>query len=494
MKTGHATSRSKRPLLAGLLGLVIGCISTFLVPDDWLFEPGEGSNVQARDPDARWACPMFCVVLDELPERPRCPVCGMVLERVRDDLRLDEHERFMAGVETAVLRERPLHLSLRQIGEVDYDETRLTTVTTRVTGFLEKVHVRETWVPVQTGQELVEIYSPELYEAQTNYLLAWERAGKPATIDAVEDPTRRAVLESTHQNLRNFGIDDREIEAIRAEGGPRRRLTLRASADGVVIRRNVVEGAATKAGEALYVIADLSRVWIQLEVFEHDHARIDVGRSVEVLAEALPDQAIVGEVSFVDPVIDRRTRTARVRVSVENPHLVTGRRLFQPGQRVDARIRVGLGANAAPTAPKGEEVPLLALPVAAILETGLRQVAFVLYEEVLTTDAEGQRVSRRRYDLDPATLPRTVGYELVELVTGPVALDPEGERCHPVLELAHVPRQGPGLRELAPGLVFVAQGAFLLDSQAQLAGKPSLLHPEGAARTDAAGHAGHAGH
>jgi Cu(I)/Ag(I) efflux system membrane fusion protein len=497
-----AAARSKEAsrrtwLVVAAAGVVLGAVVVLLLPASWLFRPDEGGGSahapaagSGEESSVRYACPMFCVLLDEKPANEKCPVCGMTLEPVREGQTLGAAERWMAGLVVEPLERRVLERVVRQIGEVDYDETRISTVTSRMAGFLEEVFVDETWGEVSAGDKLAEIYSPALYSAQSDYLVAWERAGRPDRIEETKDDERRAALRATGLRLRNLGIDEQEIAAVRELGTPSRTLALRAPRDGVVIRRRVVENSSVAAGQELYVIADLSRVWILVEVFETERPWIVEGQEVELRTETLPGRVVRGTVGFIDPVFDRDRRTTRLRVEVDNPRLVdTGRRLFQPGQRVDARIRASLGRDGRVVLPGEEPEPVLAAPQSAILRTGLRSVAFFLYRE-----SEGAR----EYVIDADSLPEEVGYELVELELGPLATDAAGgpaDRYYPVLDVVERADDSMGLRRLRPGHVVVTEGNFLLDSQAQLAGKPSLLYPEGSGRAapgdGADPHAGH---
>lgn len=486
-----------------LAGLVVGALIAWFVPSHWLWIESSHEHAEATDDGTSYVCPMFCVVLDELPDDDLCPVCGMVLEAWAPGGSLEAAAQWMVGLEVASLERRSLERVIRQIGEVDYDETRITSVTTRVAGYLESVAQNETWQTVSAGDELASIYSPELFAAQGEYLVAYERAGRPASLDAVEDAGVRASLRATESRLRNLGIQDADLASLRERREPQRTLALRAPRDGVLIRRNVTVDTAVAVGDELYVIADLSRVWILVEVFESELPWIAIGQPVDLLTETLPGRVIQGTVDFVDPVFDRVRRTARVRVAVDNPHQVeNGRRLFQPGQRVDARIRAGLGtdgrivrgdsANEAPP-------PVLAIPKDAVLRTGTRAVTYVLRD-----DSDGGS----GYDIDPKSVPETVGYELVEIRIGALARETgssRGDRYYPLLGVVapdddEATEDGGsiGLRRLRPGHVVVRKGNFLIDSQAQLSGMPSLLVPEGRGASSSAGadatndpHAGH---
>jgi Cu(I)/Ag(I) efflux system membrane fusion protein len=187
-----------------------------------------------------------------------------------------------------------------------------------------------------------------------------------------------------------------------------------------------------------------------------------------------------GVVTFVDPVLDRRSRTARVRVEVDNPAGPDGSRPLRIGQRVDVRLSSRV---------EDEGADPWAVPRSAVMSTGERDVVYLLFTEQARGDA-----MVRDWQLDPARLPDPVYYEMVAVRAGPPARADDGEEFLPLFGLAH---GAPQLADLREGLIVVTRGNLLLDSQAQLSGRPSLLFPEGNRGGRAgtpAGQAGHAGH
>jgi Cu(I)/Ag(I) efflux system membrane fusion protein len=451
-------------VLAAVAGLVLGAAVVLLLPSTWLFVEKAPPGTHAGSGHVKYACPMFCVVMEDLPADGRCPVCGMDLAEISGESRLDPAERRMIGLETARLRRVPLSRTVRVVGEVDYDETRLSRITTRMAGWLEKVMVTTTWERVEQSEPLASIYSPELYAAQREYLVAW-RGAEGGEGDA-------PLLAAAERRLGLLGIGEKEIAKLRETGEVQQALVLRAPRSGVVVEGNAIEGAAVEKGATLYRIADLSRVWIQSEVFERDLPWVRVGQEATLEMESLPD-GLTGRIAFIDPVIDRMSRTARVRIEVENPAGSDETRPLRIGQRVDAWIRARVGPEG-DLVPPGEEPRSdpLAVPKSAVLRTGERAIVYVLFTEM----AEGSR----DYRLDPDALPEVVYYELTEVRPGPLSRSEAGEELYPL-------RSGSSLPE---GALVVSKGNLLLDSQAQLSGRPSLLFPEGS-RGGGHDHSGH---
>lgn len=465
----------KRTLVLSVvaLGLAVGALAAVLMPAPWLFvEPGPPAPA-ATGSGTRYACPMFCAVLDEMPEDGRCPVCGMDLAPVAAGADLDAHEQWMIGLEPAPLMELPLVHEVRLVGEVDYAENRVAAVVARTAGWLEVLTRRVTWEQVDQGEELFAIYSPELYQAQQEYLVARRRGG--------------VIEKAAARRLELLGLAEEEMARLRESGEPRRRVVYRAPLDGTIVARNALEGAAVKRGEKIYTIADLDRVWMQLEAFERDLTGVMPGMPVTLSLENHPGRDWKGEVAFIDPAVDPRSRTARLRVEMDNPAGEDGIRPFRPGQRVRGTIRVPVAGGEAPSR--------LALPRSSVLRTGRRSVVYVLYAEqrVETAgDDGGATHTTRDYHLDPTRLPENIGYELVEVEIGPLSQRADAETLEPYYPLIRVvpppplpdPETGRDLnanrlRSLEPGHVVALEGAMLLDSQAQLSGRPSLLYPHG---------------
>jgi Cu(I)/Ag(I) efflux system membrane fusion protein len=334
---------------------------------------------------------------------------------------------------------------------------------------------------VRKGQKLASIYSPELYAAQKEYLVAWDASSKRKG-----DATAMALLHAAERRLKLLGIGEDEIAGMRAKKAVQESLVLRAPRDGVIIERRALEGASVKTGDLLYTVADLSRVWVQAEVFESDLVWVFEQQAVRVRVEGGPME-ILGRVAFIDPVVNRKTRTARVRIEVDNPAGPEGARLLRVGQRADVWIDARVNEAGRPVPPAREVVtPPLAVPRSAVLSTGQRRVVYLLFADSM---------GRRDYELDPAALPETVFYQLVPVRLGPLASrsgEGIGSELYPVLglELSDAERGELQLDALKEGMVVVTRGNLLLDSQAQLSGKPSLLFPEGS-RGSTDPHAGH---
>jgi RND family efflux transporter MFP subunit len=207
----------------------------------------------------------------------------------------------------------PLRRTVRTVGVVDFDETSLTDVTTKFKGWLEKLHVDATGQQVHRGQPLFDIYSPELYSAQVEYLLALHRPAGLASAGA------QAVKASALAKLKYFDIPDAQIAEIEQSGQPKKALRIDAPRDGIVVEKMAVEGQMVEAGMKLYRLADLGTVWVQAQAYEQDLPFVRLGQEATVSLSYLPGRKFRGRVTYLYPTVDEKTRTAKVRMEFHNP-------------------------------------------------------------------------------------------------------------------------------------------------------------------------------
>jgi membrane fusion protein, copper/silver efflux system len=384
-------------------------------------------------------------------------------------LHIPEGAAESASLATAVVGRRPLKALLRTVGKIGYNETGLATITTRVEGYVENLFVNFTGVEVRKGDHLAEIYSPDLAVAQKELLLTRG------------DPADKALQDAVRTKLQRFGLLPEQIESFLREGKVSERVTFLAPIGGTVTEKMVVQNSMVKPGEMLYRLANLDSVWLYLDVYEYELGLVRYGQVATASTESYPGETFSGRVWFINPTLDEETRTVKVIVALPNEA-----RKLKPGMFVSAVIEAPLLADGA-AAPSGVEgrwtcgmhpqvlretpgscpvcgmalvqIPgqpqaatsaeVLAVPISAVLDSGTRKLVHV---------QTGAGV-----------------FHPVEVKLGPRAGD-----FYPVLG---------GLRE---GDRVVVRGNFLLDSQFQIAGLPSLFYAEGQA--PAAGHGGHGSH
>jgi Cu(I)/Ag(I) efflux system membrane fusion protein len=332
-------------------------------PEPWRrpSAPATGHDLQPGDDEiAHYTCSMHPSVRQA--EEGICPLCGMQLSPVtRGDLRtgivqVDDETRRRIGVRTGPVVRGPMRLSLRAVGEVSYDQSRINEVTVRVSGFITRLHVEREGQPVRRGQPLFALYSPEIYAAELEYLQARRRTTGTGT----SPPAYAAGLaEAAGRRLRLWGITQAQIDALERRGEPSQSVTFFSPASGFVIEKEVVEGAAVEAGMRLYRIAAMDRVWVEADVYESDLPHVRVGQTAAVTLPYVPDRRYEGAVDYIYPYIRGETRTGRVRIELEN---------------ADLELRADMYANVEIAIDLGER---LQVPEPAVIYTGPRRIVFV---------------------------------------------------------------------------------------------------------------------
>jgi RND family efflux transporter MFP subunit len=260
------------------------------------------------------------------------------------------------GIRTATVTRGPLRKIIRTVGTIDYDETALADVTTKFKGWVEKLYVNATGQLVMRGDPLFEIYSPELYSAQREYLLAMEQG--------TNAPGTASLRISALTKLRFYDISEEQIAELERTGQPRKTLRIQAPIDGFVIEKMVVQGQMVDPGMKMYRLADLGLVWVQAQIYEQDLAYIKLGQEVTVTLSYLPDREFRGRVTYIYPNVDEKTRTARVRMEFHNPGY-----FLKPGMFATVQVVSEL------------EPSVLLVPDMAILRSGEKNTVFVALEE-----------------------------------------------------------------------------------------------------------------
>jgi Cu(I)/Ag(I) efflux system membrane fusion protein len=247
----------------------------------------------------------------------------------------------------------------RVVGHVTYDESSLADVNLKVRGWITKLYVSQTGQKVTRGQTLLSLYSPELYSAEQDYLIAVQGASSPPLAGGSAPSRVDALARAARQRLHLLGLEDAQIDALAKQGAPSESIAIAAPASGYVIEKNVVEGASVDAGMRLYRIAALTKVWIEAEVYEADLAQVRVGQNASVALDYLPGRSYEAKVAYVYPYLDPQTRTAQVRLEIANRDLD-----LRPGMYASVTLGADLG-------------PRLQVPSAAVVYTGPRRLVFV---------------------------------------------------------------------------------------------------------------------
>ncbi|HTO99567.1 MAG TPA: efflux RND transporter periplasmic adaptor subunit [Myxococcales bacterium] len=362
-----------RPALRNVLLVVAGiaggvtATAVLLVPRRHAPPP-----VAAQAPARQWHCPMHPTYVSDKPGD--CPVCGMRLVPLepgeqgalpdagapRADgyatVQIDPQRQQLIGLRTAPVVRAEIGAAWRTVGRVAVDETRVRRINVKVDGFVEKLHVDFVGKPVRQGQALFALYSPELVSAQNEYLLAVKTR---AQLGPANQRTGDELVQAARRRLELWDVPRSEIAHLDHGGDPLRTLTFYSPISGVVTAKSVVQGSKIAAGDTPFEVTDLSQVWVLADAYESDISRVKVGTPAVLRIDALPNRVFKGRVGFVDPLLDPKTRTAKIRVSFANPDLDLKPDMFGDVSFA-GRTRLGLR-----------------IPLDALIDSGAQKVVFV---------------------------------------------------------------------------------------------------------------------
>jgi len=265
------------------------------------------------------------------------------------------------GVKTERVTLRDLTRAVRAVGTIEANERLTYTITPKFDGWVERLYVNTTGEPVQRGQALLDVYSPELVATQQEYLIALTGAQAVKDADPEIQERMQELVDSALQRLDYWDISPKELRELRTERKIKRVLTFRSPVNGVVLDKPVLKGMRFMPGDMLYKIADLSTVWLIAEIFEQDLGLVRAKQQVRIGVETYPGKDFTGTLAFVYPTLNPGTRTGRVRVEIPNPDL-----LLKPAMYANVEIATDDG-----------EQKVLAVPDSAVLDSGVRQIVLI---------------------------------------------------------------------------------------------------------------------
>jgi membrane fusion protein, copper/silver efflux system len=362
----------------------------------------------------------------------KCPHCFMDLIPLPDDdaegedetevprLRLSARAAALMELRTWPVERRPVDIEVNLFGRVGYDESRLYDIVARTDAYVERLAVNTPWQPVARGEVLADVYSPAVVTAFRELIVTG--AGTPD------------VMEAARARLMRRGVSSAQIDEVLESGDIPRTFRVESPAAGVALPMAVREGDWLREGGRLTRIADVSRVWINLEAYERDLAWLATGQKVRFRVAAYPGDTFEGEIAFIDPVINERSRTVRLRVEADNPD---GR--LKPDMLVSAQVHAAYSEGA--SAEQQPSSRPLVIPASAPLIMGKSALVYVRLRDEDRPTFEPRRI--------------TLGPRAGDLV---------------------VVREG-----LAEGELVVVNGQFKIDSELQIRGRPSMMAPEGGA-------------
>jgi Cu(I)/Ag(I) efflux system membrane fusion protein len=449
--------------------------------------PHRASSAEAKeDASGRhiryWTCSMHPQIRQ--PKKGKCPICFMDLIPVYETTRggltegpsliLSKAARELAEIETSPVEYRPLSTTVRMVGKVEYDETRLAQVSAWIPGRIDKLYVNYVGVRVSKGEHLTYVYSPELRTAQEEFLIAlrrWQSATRGG--DPAEIASALSIKEAAQKKLELWGILPSQIQELEEKGKTTDHMTIYAPIGGTVIAREAFEGKYVQAGERLFTIAGLSVVWAMLDAYEIDLAWLRYGQTVKFETDVFPGETFEGRLAFIQPVLDEMTRTVKVRVNVPN---ADGR--LKPGMFVRARVEVVLDEAGRVREPQLAGKWICPMHPEVVKDSaGACDVCGMDLVEAASLGFGGPEVPIKMVLSIPATAPLLTGTRAVVYVE-----ERTGEEVSYVgREVKLGPRAGDyylvrsGLRE---GERVVTRGNFKIDASLQIQAKPSMMKPE----------------
>ena len=411
---------NKSTIIIALSALVIG------LGLGWVFFSGEKESDHTEhqhatlDEVSEWTCSMHPQIRQREPGD--CPICGMDLIPVSTgngsdenplEIKMSPTAMQLANVQTAVVSKTRPAKELRLRGKVQADESSITSQTTHISGRIERLLVNTTGEYVKKGQVIAYIYSPELVTAQKELFEAQK----------IEN-TNPQLVEASKEKLKNWKLTDAQIESILKSKKPIENFPILADQSGVVLTKRVTLGDHVMQGASLYEIANLSKVWVLFDIYESDMSWVKLGDKVSYSIQSLAGKEYSGKVSFIDPVIDPKTRVAKARVVASN---------------TQGELKPEMFASGIIKSTMDESEDAISIPKSAVMWTGKKSVVYVK-----NTHSNG------------------VGFIMREIETG-----------------ASLGDQILALEGLNEGEEIAIHGTFSIDAAAQLAGKPSMMNPEG---------------
>jgi len=351
MKAMKAESRKRKAeiLLLLILALIAGCAKKNEI--NGVTQDDSGRRVVA------WIDPMYSQGPPHLYKANHpgtAPDCGMKLEPMYADaapasngaVSISAQHQQRIGVKVATAELRDLSRTIRTTGRVAVDERRVAQVRTKFEGFVDALYVNFTGQPVRRGEPLLAIYSPDLLATQNELILA----------ERNHSDLGRTLADAARTRLRLWDMSAADIERVVRTGKPMRDVVLRSPVSGVVTTKNAVTGARVMPIDMLYEIADLSHVWVLADVYESELPSVRAGTPAQVVVSG---QTLNGNVTFIGPVVAAQTRTASVRIELDNR---AG--LLKPDMFADVILQAPLGSS-------------VAVPDSAVMNTGTRSVVFI---------------------------------------------------------------------------------------------------------------------
>jgi Cu(I)/Ag(I) efflux system membrane fusion protein/cobalt-zinc-cadmium efflux system membrane fusion protein len=308
--------------------------------------------------------PAGAAAMSDKPASPSADTAVAPSATPRGDVTIDPRRQQLIGVRTVPVTRESIGQAVRAVGAVRYNETRLTDVNVKVEGWIRELYVNATGQPIQKGQPLFTLYSPDLLSTQQEYLLALKTRDQLQQ-STIPDARSRAddLVASARQRLALWDLPADALGALEEKRQAIEAVVVRSPASGFVIEKQAITGLHVMPGQNLYKVADLSTVWVEADVYETELSGVRAGLTATVTVDAYPGERFSGRVTYLYPYLDEKTRTNKVRLELTN----SGGRL-KPGMYANVELKVGTGTG-------------LIVPTNAVLDSGTEQIVFVAQGE-----------------------------------------------------------------------------------------------------------------
>ncbi len=428
-----------------------------------------------------WTCSMHPQI--RLPKPGKCPLCRMDLIPIETNstepsdnnaptLTLNERASKLMEIRTSLVERKWAERSVRLIGKIDYDETRVKHITAWVPGRIDRMFVDYAGIEVRKNDHMVSLYSPNLVSAQEELIQAARSLGRIKSGSAMVKRSTRRSLQAAREKLKLLGLTTAQVSQIEKRGKTEDNVTVYSPIGGTVIQKHVSEGMYVQTGTRIYTIADLAHLWLNLDAYESDLPWVQYGQKVEFSAEALPGEAFKGIVSFVQPILDEKTRTVKVRVNVDNQS-----KRLKPGMFVTAMVKSRIDSNGeiVPISYAGKYVCPMHPEIVAKSEGSCPICGMDLAQaETLPFVDKTHQHDIQAPIVIPTSAPLITGKRAVVYIKHPKKSQYEGRNV--VLGVRagdyYVVKSG-----LSEGELVVTNGAFKLDADLQIRGSTSMMNP-----------------
>jgi Cu(I)/Ag(I) efflux system membrane fusion protein len=461
--------------------IILAVLAGFIIRGRTTTSSKDNTQTAAEENQQIWTCSMHPQIRQ--PKPGKCPICFMDLIPVNREntgsierqLSLSPDAVKLMEIETTPVERKFVETQIYMVGKVDYDETKVKYITAWVPGRIDRLYVDFTGIAVSKGDHMVYLYSPQLISAQAELLQAIEakKNFKPDGSEIVKRSTL-ATLDAAREKLRLLGLSDGQIEQIEKTGQTTDHITINAPVGGIVIEKNVNQGAYVETGTKIYTIADLSEVWVKLDAYESDIMWLRYGQQVEFTTDAYPGEIFKGKISFISPTLDPMSRTIKLRVNVLNSD-----EKLKPEMFVHAIVRSNIAMGGMVMDPNMAGKWICPMHASVIKSTAGK--CDICGMDLVTTESLGYVKADKPQTAPlviPATAPLITGKRAIVYVQVPGTEKPTFEGREIVLG----PRAGDYylIKEgLSEGEIVVTNGNFKIDADLQIQAKPSMMSPVG---------------